>query len=622
MRIFITGATGLIGRRLVVDRLERGDQVVVVSRNGRRAEELFAAHVNPNVVVVPGNPAAPGAWQSKVDGCDAVIHLAGAGIADRRWTEAYKKLLVDSRVDSTYQLVTAIQTAGQRPGMLLCASAVGLYGDTGSDTVDEAREPGEGFLADLACRWETQAERAAELGTRVNTLRIGLVLDRRGGALARMIPAFRLGLGGPLGNGRQYVSWIHHHDLIRLIDHLLVAARAPGPYNATAPNPVTSRQLARALGGELRRPAVLPAPRFALRVALGEMSEALLMSSRVVPSRAQREGFRFLYPRLDDALRSLLRPATSEGAREETGATREEGQLQPPGRLEVPAETVRLLAISVGGTLLRSDGSLSQGVIQACRMAERTGCVIVLATSRSPRAVQSVLQALDVVSPLIAYNGAVIWNPLDDRAQHHQPLDAALAREIIEVARTLHPEILVALEVLDRCYTDRLDRRAARQAGLTLEPDDIGPLDRHLQQPVSKLDLAGPPEHIAEVAARLRELFWRQRRIAMFQPGARVVQITHPLVDKGIALQRIAARMGVGKSQVMAIGSAENDLGMLEWAGFSVAVENATPAALRIVDRTVPSNDQQGVARAIHRFVLQRRPEAVRQGPPTTGDVL
>ena len=235
MRLFITGATGLVGRRLVVERLGRGDQVVVLSRSPDRAGRLFAAVANPNVSVVEGNPAAPGPWQQKVDGCDAVVHLAGAGIADQRWSDTYKEALVQSRVDSTHQIVTAIADASAPPHILVNASAIGFYGATGAVPVDETGRAGDDFLADLCVRWETQAVRAEDNGARVVCLRVGVVLDSRGGALAKLAMPFKFFMGGPLGDGRQYMSWIHWRDLLGLIDLALRDDTIRGPLNGTAP---------------------------------------------------------------------------------------------------------------------------------------------------------------------------------------------------------------------------------------------------------------------------------------------------------------------------------------------------------------------------------------------------
>ncbi len=636
MRIFITGATGLIGRRLVVDRLERGDRLIVLSRDGERASRLFAAPSNPNITVVEGNPAAPGAWQQRIDGCDAVVHLAGAGIADRRWSSVTRKILVDSRVDSTHQVASAVRQSNLPPRVFISASASGFYGETGADPVDESGPVGRDFLARLALRWEEQARRASSASTRVVVLRIGTVLDERGGILKKLLPVFRAGLGGPWCSGGQYLSWIHWRDLIGLFDLALNLPDAPLVINATSPNPATVRQFAGALGRALRRPALLPAPKTLLRVTHGKIADVMAVSNRVIPRHALDRAYRFLYPTVEEALTSLLTAAppaarvsaVAAGSRPErdapsassalASAPAPAGAVTTNGKLPAPPSPVRLLAIDVDGTLLRSDGRLAQGVIQACRLADRTACVIVLATARPPRGMHSIVRALDLFSPIINYNGAVIWNPLDECPQHHQPLDGELVRQIVQESRALVPELLVGLEAIDDTFTDRVDRRLEQLAGLAIDPDYVGPLEPHYHKPLTRLDLAGSPEQIAPVLDLISQRYWRSRRVALFRSNPHVIQIMHPLVDKSIALQRIARRMNIQRDGVMAIGDAENDLGMMEWAGFSVAVENARPAVKAMADQIVPSNDDQGVARdpAIRHEPMKRCERSLPLLPP------
>jgi uncharacterized protein (TIGR01777 family) len=612
MRLFVTGATGLVGRRLVLDRLLRGDQVVVLSRRGEEARRLFATEANPNVTVVEADPTVPGPWQRSVDGCDAVVHLAGAPVAARRWTAAYRRVLVDSRLDSTHQVARAIQEADHPPTALISASGGAVYGDTGDRPVDETSPPGSGgFLTDLASRWEAQATRAASEWTRVVLLRTGVVLDSRGGMLGKLLPLFRLGLGGPWGSGRQYVPWVHWRDMVAMIGLLLSNPDAEGPFNAAAPNPVTVREFARVLGRVLGRPALLPAPTLLLRVAVGRMSEVLVESSRMVPARIQAAGLHFHFPELEPALRSILEPpddghpddASTPSPVEDAPSSGDAGATAGTPGLVMPPAPVRLIALAVDGTLLRSDGRLPQGVVRACRAAEEAGCVVVLATARPPRATRSILQALHVTAPVINYNGAVIWNPRDDREQFHQPLASELAGEIIETVRGAAPEIMLGIESLDHWFTDRLDP----QVQPATPPDEILPLPALLDRPITVLELGGQPETMGRVVDLLRERFWRSQRIALFVTSRRSVQVTDPLVDKSIALQRIAARLGLPREQVMAVGDGENDQGMLEWAGFGVAVANACDSARSLAAQVVPSNDEVGVARAIRRYVLEPR---------------
>jgi len=600
MRILITGATGLIGKRLTLNRLEREDQVVVVSRNAASAERLFAAHANQNITVICGDTSYPGDWQEAVNGCDAVIHLAGAGIADQRWSKQYKKTIVSSRIDSTHQVVQAIEAATHRPQVLINASAVGYYGYTGQVEVDETAPSGNDFLANLTIKWERQARKAELLIERVVMLRLGIVLDDRGGAFEQMRKPFKFMMGGTLGSGKQYMPWVHWRDVVGLIDLALKNKQLVGPVNVVAPEAATNRTFASALGSVLRKPALLPTPRIALRLVVGEFAKYITMSQRIAPAKALAHGYRFLYPQLRPALGSLINPTSPAESKNDVIIssileTTKEVTKQVPN-------DIKLLAIDVDGTLLRSDLRICQGASQACRAAERAGCVVVLATARGPRLTSWIIQALDLTAPTINYNGAVIWNPLDNVPQFHQPLDTEVAKKIIETARTIDPKIMVAVEVLDRWYTDRVDRRFDQ---LT-DPDLIEPLERFLTAPITRLTFLGMTEQIQAVLEPLRNQFWKQRTIALHTPDSQIIQITHPLADKAIALQRVAKRLGVGPEQVMVIGDADNDLAMMEWAGFSVAVKNATDNIKNAANAIVPSNDDQGVARAIHRFILTR----------------
>ncbi len=305
MRVFITGATGLVGRRLVADRLQRGDQVVVLTRDGARARGVLAGDDVGDVEVVEGDPSTGGAWRERVSGCDAVVHLAGAGVGDRRWSAAYKKVLVDSRVESTQQVADAIDAAADRPSVLVCASATGYYGVCDS-AVDETAPPGDDFLARLSVKWEEVAQTATRFGARVVHARLAIVLDERGGALARMVPLFRWMVGGRLGSGRQHMPWVHWRDVAGLVDLALRDDRLSGPVNIVAPEAVTSRAFARALGRALNRPSRLPAPRLGLRIAVGELADYMTMSQRVVPTKALELGYEFAFPELGRALADLL----------------------------------------------------------------------------------------------------------------------------------------------------------------------------------------------------------------------------------------------------------------------------------------------------------------------------
>jgi uncharacterized protein (TIGR01777 family) len=252
-----------------------------------------------------GTPAI--ADQASLEGCTAAIHLSGASVAARRWTPAYRSEMTSSRVESTRTVANLLAGLRRPPQSVLVASAVGIYGDRGEELLDEGSAPGKGFLAGVCEQWEAAARPAVEAGIRVVHLRFGVVLGPGRGALAQMLPVFRLGLGGRLGSGRQWMSWISLADAIEAIVFALQTPALAGPVNLTAPNPITNAEFTRALGRQLRRPAMLPAPAFALRVAFGQMAdEALLASVRAVPKKLLASGFNFTHPKLDAALGAAL----------------------------------------------------------------------------------------------------------------------------------------------------------------------------------------------------------------------------------------------------------------------------------------------------------------------------
>lgn len=317
MKIFLTGASGFIGRRLMRDLLRRGDQVVALTRKASHlhgASEASGMDGTGRLLVLEGDPTQAGPWQQQVAGCDEVVALAGEPVMGSRWTDAFKRRLVASRVESMRRMTEAFSRCSveQRPRTLIAASAVGYYGYTGhtDERLDESSPPGRDFLARLCVDWETSAEAAASLEVRVVRLRIGVVLGQSeqqlGGALEKMVPAFRAFVGGPLGSGDQYVPWVHLDDVIGLILFALQRSDVQGPLNATAPNSVTMRDLAAALGSALHRPALFRVPAPVLKLMLGEAAEALLGSQRVVPHRANELGYRFRHPELASALEASL----------------------------------------------------------------------------------------------------------------------------------------------------------------------------------------------------------------------------------------------------------------------------------------------------------------------------
>lgn len=254
----------------------------------------------------PEQPA-PLPETAPLEGLTAAIHLSGANVAAHRWTSAYKRELIESRVNSTRALAQMLARLSQPPQVLLVASGTGIYGNRGDTILDETSAAGTGFLADLCCAWEAAARPAKDAGIRVVHLRCGLVLGGSSGALKKMLPIFRLGLGGKLGSGRQWMSWIALADVLRAVRFAVEKKMLAGPINFVAPNPVTSAEFARALGHAVHRPAVFPAPAFALRLAFGEMAdEALLASQRAVPKRLLDAGFDFQYPEIEEALRAAI----------------------------------------------------------------------------------------------------------------------------------------------------------------------------------------------------------------------------------------------------------------------------------------------------------------------------
>lgn len=300
MRIVIAGGTGFLGHALGETLAQEGHDVVVLTRHARptSAARIRAVEWTPD--------GSAGQWAVAINGAEAVVNLAGESIAGKRWSDAQKQRIRDSRVLATRSLVQAIEQAASPPPVFVSGSATGYYGPLGNETAAEDHPAGTDFLARVCIEWEKEAARAAPR-VRVVMIRTGLVLARDGGALPKMLPPFWFGAGGPVGSGRQYWSWIHRQDWIDLVRFAIQTPSAEGPLNATAPHPATNAEFARALGRAMKRPALIPTPGFALRILLGEMADALLLSGqRVVPAKAERLGFAFKFAKLDEALRSLF----------------------------------------------------------------------------------------------------------------------------------------------------------------------------------------------------------------------------------------------------------------------------------------------------------------------------
>lgn len=294
-RIAVTGASGLIGSALVRSLTADGHEVVrLVRRAARGADEVC------------WDPEGQYVDAAGLDGCDAVVNLAGAGVGDHRWTDAYKKQVRDSRVLGTAALAEAVAALDRPPRVWVNGSAIGFYGETGDRAVDESAPPGDGFLPSLCVEWEEATAPVQEAGVRTVFARTGLVVAREGGAWAKLFPLYKAGLGGRFGNGRQYWSFVALHDEVAAIRHLIDTDGLSGPFNLTAPNPLTNREISAAMGRVLRRPSLFTVPAPALKLVLGEMSGDVLGSQRVLPKRLLESGFTFAFPEIEGAIRAAL----------------------------------------------------------------------------------------------------------------------------------------------------------------------------------------------------------------------------------------------------------------------------------------------------------------------------
>jgi len=305
MKVAIAGATGFVGSRLVEKLQAAGHQLVVLSRDAAKAGRVFPASAYPNLEVVGYTPAESGDWQKSIAGCDAVVNLAGVPIAEERWTEARQQAILDSRKLTTEKLVEAIVNANPKPSVFVSASAIGYYGTSETAEFDENSPAGNDFLATVCKEWEAAAQPAKNAGTRLAILRLGIVLGM-GGALAKMLPAFKLFAGGPIGTGKQWFSWVHREDVVDLILYTLQNPQVEGVLNATAPNPVRMNELCQTLGAVLSRPSWLPVPGFALELLLGDGAKVVLEGQKVLPKQTLASGFQYQYPTLKLALEEIL----------------------------------------------------------------------------------------------------------------------------------------------------------------------------------------------------------------------------------------------------------------------------------------------------------------------------
>jgi len=307
MKVVVTGATGFVGKYVVQNLLKEGMTPVVLSRNPSQAQKVFGSSIQAHA----WNPEKEMAPITVLETADAVVHLAGEGIANKRWSEKQKKKILDSRVLGTQNLVKALNSLkGKKPKVLVSASAIGFYGNRGSDVLNETSLLGNGFLADVCEAWEAEA-RKVDPSIRLVTPRIGIVLGREGGALQKLLPLFKLGGGGPVGSGNQYMSWVHVKDVAGMIVFAIKNDSIRGVMNTVAPNPVTNSEFTKALGKAVRRPAFMPAPAFALKLAMGELSVLVLHSQRVLPEVAQKAGYVFQFSQIQEALNDLAKKKSS-----------------------------------------------------------------------------------------------------------------------------------------------------------------------------------------------------------------------------------------------------------------------------------------------------------------------
>ncbi len=295
MNILVTGGLGFIGKVLCAELKNSAHNIFVTSRHGSRSEEVITW--NPPQLIL----------SDVISKIDAVINLAGEPIAPKRWTEERKRSILSSRINATRALVQSIEQADSKPKVLISASAIGYYGPHGDEYVTEDDPPASDYLADVCVKWEAEALKAEDLGVRVVTVRLGGVLEADGGALAQMIVPFKFFVGGPIGSGRQWFSWIHRDDVVGIIKYALENASVSGPLNATAPNPVTNKEFSNALGKALHRPSCLSVPGLVVKLTLGELGAVLLTGQRVLPKKALAAGYKFKYPELNEALSAIFK---------------------------------------------------------------------------------------------------------------------------------------------------------------------------------------------------------------------------------------------------------------------------------------------------------------------------
>jgi len=301
-RIVITGATGLIGKQLVNALINRGDSLTIFSRNTEKAKSIFPSAKE----IVEWDYRKPEKWKSKLEDSDAVIHLAGINLFSKRWNDEFKKSIIESRQLSTKNLVDALKSCKNNPNIFISASGIGYYGDCGEKVLDEESPKGNDFLSDVCDVWESESRNISGYGIRNVQIRTGLVLSTEDGALKQMLPPFKFFIGGYLGNGKQWASWLHIDDIVEIYLHAIDNSSLTGSLNATAPNPIRMKEFAQTLARVLHRPSLFPVPKFILRLVVGEASEVVLASQRIDVKKLVESGYKFKFEILEDALKDLL----------------------------------------------------------------------------------------------------------------------------------------------------------------------------------------------------------------------------------------------------------------------------------------------------------------------------
>lgn len=615
MRLVVIGGTGSIGRRLVPALLKRGDSIALVSRRPRDARRLYEGIDRGKtgmLEVVPGDCEYPGPWQQVIDGADAVVHLAGAGVAEKRWSRKRCELIERSRVESTHQVVAAIEDAKLRPPTFVCASATGIYGDNADEIVGERFPPGKGFLADLCVRWEEEARRAEAFGVRVVRARIGIVLDEEGPALKAMLPWFRNGLGAVLGTGKQYVPWIHYRDCVAALLRAIDRRSLVGAVNVTAPEPSSQREFAKALAKAVGRPLLLWAPQAPVRLLLGGIADEAFRSQRAVPKALLADGMEFEATTIQRAMELLVEEEAARERRTSPRASRSAAQGAEGGgrdailaslpKATTPARRPKLLVVSADAFVADGNGRVRPGVREAIRAASSCGTAVVLATERSSSAAAWLL-AEPLLHPVaIVSNGAVLWNAGEGAAVHVERLEAALVAAILLAARRAAPEIAVLFEG-DRWVASDGELPAGLSSitgALTLR---LGP-NEVPDRAVARMHFVGAPDTVGRARAAIERPFWSDRSIALFGHGATRLVVTAPTVDRAVAAQRIARQLGVSREETMALVGTLDDLGLADWCGFSVA-GGEVPDPVRRLAGVALDPQADALGESVRRYLLR-----------------